>query len=153
MNNLQVLLSKRKNQFKQRLTRKKHKPDGTAASPGEETPDSTSSLPQPDPHVVADDRNDQEGNRTDVAGERASSTIRPPQPDGPESVLARGNNNRQEGGEADVDGGEASQKDSYSHSDVEVAVGSGRSGELEAVDPPPSTPPILHDAEPDGTWA
>ena len=152
MDDIQGSLSKMKKKFKQRLTGKKHKPDGTGASPGEETPDSTSSLPQPDPHVVADESNDQEGDRADAAGERAPSTVRPPQPDGPESVPARGNDNRQEGVEAGVDGEEADQNDSHPCSDVEVAVGSGRSGELEAVDPSPSTPSISHGAEPGGTW-
>jgi len=140
-----------KKKFKQQLTGKKHRPDGTGANPGEETPDSTSSLPQPNPHVVADESH-KKRDRADAAGERASSTVRPPQPDGPESVPARGNDNRQEGEEADVDEREASQKDSHPNPDVEVMVGSGRSGELEAVDPSPSTPSISHGAEPDGTW-
>ena len=148
MHNIRASLSRTKKKFNQRLTGRKHKPDGT----GEETPDSTSSLPQPDPHVVADESNDQEGNRTDAAGERASSTVRPPQPDGPESVPAHGNDNRQEGGEAGVDGGESGQKDSHPRSDIEVTVGSGRSGELETVNPSPSTPSISHGAEPDGMW-
>jgi len=151
MDNIRGSLSKMKKKFKQRLTGRKRKPDGTGANSGEETPDSASSLPQPEHHVIADESHHREWNRAGATGERASSTDRPPQSDGPESVPVRGNDNRQEGGGADVDGGEASQKDSHLRPDVEVAVGSGRSRELEAVHPSPSTPSISHGAEPDST--
>ena len=147
MGNIQSSLSKMKNKFKQRLTGRKRRPDGTGANPGEGRADTTNPPPQPDPHAIADESHDLEGDGANAAGEQASSTVRPPQPDGPESVPARGNNNRQEGGEADVDGGEASEKDSHPN-----PVGGGRSGELEAVDPSPSTPSISHGAEPNGTW-
>jgi len=145
MDNIQASFSRTKKKFKQRLIGRKRKPDGTGANPGEGRADSTSSLPQPEPRVVADESHDREGNRADAAGGQASSTVRPPQPDGPESTPVRGNDNRQEGGEAEVDGGEASQKDSHQN-----PVGGGRSGGLEAVDPSPSTP-ISHCAEPDST--
>jgi len=151
MDNIRASLSRTKKKFKQQLTGRKRKPDGTGANPGEGKVDSTSSLPQPEPHAIADESHDLEGDRADAAGEQASSTVRPAQPDGPESVPARGNDNRQEGREADADGGETSQKGSYPYPDVEVSVGSGRSGELEAVGPSPSTPSISHAVEPDST--
>ena len=151
MDDIQASLSKMKKKFKQGLTGRKCKPDGTGDSPGERTHVSTSSLPQPDPHVVADESHDQEGNGVGAAGERASSAVRP-QPDGPESVPARGSDNRQEGGEVDVDGGEASQKDSYPNPDIEVMVGSGRCGELEGVHSSPSTPSISRGTQSDSTW-
>jgi len=147
MGNIQSSLSKMKNKFKQRLAGRKRRPDGTGADPGEGRADPTNPPPQPDPHAIADESHDLEGDRADAAGERASSTVRLSQQDGPESVPARGNDNHQEGGEADVDEGEASQRDSYPN-----PVGGGRSGELEAVNPSPSTPSISHGAEPDGTW-
>ena len=99
---------------------------------------------------MVNESRDREGNRDNTAGERATSTDRSPQPDGAESVPAHGNDNGQEGGEADVDGGEPSQRGSRPHSDVEVAVGSGRGGELEGVYPSPSTPSIPHGGKPDG---
>jgi len=129
MDDIRASLSRTKKKFKQRLTGKKRKPDGTGDDPGGEMTDSAPSLPQPE----------------------LFSTDRPPQPDGPESVPARGSDNCQERGEIDIDGGEASQMDSRSRSDVEVAVGSGRSGEPEGVYPPPSSPSVSHGAEPDST--
>jgi len=151
MGNIQSSLSKMKNKFKQRFAGRKRRPDGTGANPGEGRADPLNPPPQPEPHAIADESHDLEGDGADAAGERPSSTVRPPQPDGPESVPARGNDNRQEGGEADADGGETSQKGSYPYPDVEVTVGSGRSGELEAVGPFPSTPSISHGVEPDST--
>jgi len=146
MDDIRASLSKIKKKFKQRLTGRKRKPDGMGANSGEETPDSTSSFPQPEPHAIADESHDLEEDRVDAAGERASSTVRLPQQDRPESVPARGNDNRQEGGEGDIDGGEASQKDSQQN-----PVECERGGELEAVDLSPSTS-ISHGAEPDSTW-
>jgi len=74
-----------------------------------------------------------------------------PQPDGSESVPARGDDDSQERGEADVDGGEAIQSHSRSHPDIEVAAGSERSGELEGVYASLCTPSILRGVEPDST--
>jgi len=89
-----------------------------------------------------------EGDRVDAAEERVFSTDQP-QPDGPESVPARGRDN---GGEADVDGGKASwQRDSHPHPDIETAVGSGRSGKLEGTYLSPSTPSISYGGKPDST--
>jgi len=150
MDKIQASLSKTKEKLKQRLTGRKRRPGETEANPTEERADSTTSPPQPELHVVADENRDQERDRADAAEEPASSTDRLPQPDGPESVLARGNDNGQEGGDADVDGGEASQKDLHPHPDVGVAVGGVRSGELEGVHPSPSTP-ISRGVEPDST--
>ena len=151
MDEIRASLSRTKKKFKQRLTGRKRKPDGTGTNPGEERTDSTSSLPQPAPHVVADKDYTLEGDGAKAAGEQVFSTDRTSQPDGSESVSARGDDNSQEGGEADADGGEASQMHSYPHLDLEVAEGSGRSGELEGAYPSPSTPSILRGVGLDST--
>jgi len=151
MDDIRGSFSKMKKKAKRRLglTGKKAKPDGTAANPGEEGADSTSSLPQPESHVVVGGSYDGEGDRADAAGEPDFSTG-PLQPDGPESVPARRDGVCQEGEGEDVDGEEANQMDSHPHPDVEVAVGSGHDGELEGVYPSPSTS-ISHGGKPDST--
>jgi len=144
MDDIRASLSRTKKKYKQRLAGKKRQPDGTGV-------DTTSSLPQSEPHVVADEGHDQEGDGADAAEEPFFSTDRPPQPGRPESMPVRGNGNGQEEGEADVGGGEISQRESYAHPDVDVAVGSGRSGELEAVSPSPPAPSIPRGGKPDST--
>jgi len=151
MDDIRGSLSKMKKKAKYLLTGKKRKPDGAATNPGEEGGDSASSVPQPEPHVVVGGSYDEEGDRADAAGEPVSSTDQPPQLDGPGSVLAYGSDGGQQGGEADVDGGEAGQIHSHPHPDVEVAVGSGYSGEPEGAYPSPSAPSISHDETPDST--
>jgi len=148
MDEIRGTFSKMKKKVKHRLIGKR-RPGGTGANLGGEMTDSTSSLPQPGPHVVAGENYDREGDRANAAGERVFSTDLPPQSAEPESVPARENDNGQEGEEAGVDGEEASQRHSYPHPDVEVAVGSGRSGELEGVHPSPSTPSISDGGKPD----
>ena len=154
MDDIRNSLSKMKEKFKHRLPGRKRKQDGAESTldDGSERADSTSSFPQQEPHAVTDQSYDREGNRADVtvAGEQVASANRPPQPDGAESVPAHGNDNGQEGGEADIDGGETSQRGSRLHSDVKVAVGSGHDGELEGVSPSPSTSSIPHGGKPDG---
>ena len=141
-----------KKKFKHRLLGRKRKQDGTGSTLGgdSERADSTSSLPQREPHAVTDQSYDREGNKADVAGEQVASANRPSQTDGPEFIPTRGGGNDQGGGEADIDGGETSQRGSGPHSDVEVAVGNGRGGELEGVYPSPSTPSIPQGGKPDG---
>jgi len=151
MDDIRGSLSKMKKKAKHLLTGKKRKQDGTGANPGEEGADSTSALPQPESHVVVDESCDEEGDKADVAGEPVFSMGQPPQPDGPESVPARGGDVNREGEGADVDGGEASQMNSHPHPGVEVAVGSGYGGEPQGVYPSPSTPSILHGGKPDST--
>jgi len=126
-----------------RLTGGKRKPDKTGANPDEETTDSTSSLPQPEPHVVAGKSYGREGDRANAAGEKEFSTDRL-QP-------AREGDNGQGGEVADVDGEEVSQRHSHLHPDAEVTVGSERSGEPEGVHPSPSAPLISHGGKLDGT--
>jgi len=143
-----------KKRFKHRLTGRKRKPDGTEVNTGGEGTDSASSLTRPESHIVADEGRGREGDRTNAAGEQIFSTDRPLQPGGPESVPPRGCDDGREQGEVDIDGGEgASQRCSHLHPgvDVDVAVGSGRGGELEGVDPSPSAPSISHDGKPDST--
>jgi hypothetical protein len=48
------MLSKLKKKLKSRLPEGKHKPDGTGADADGERVDATGSIPQPEPHVVAD---------------------------------------------------------------------------------------------------
>jgi len=151
MDDIRGSLSKMKKKFKHRLTGRKREQDGTGTDPGGERADSTSSLPQPESHVVADESHHREENRVNAAGEQTFSADQLPQPDNPESAPARGDDNGQEGGEPDVDGVEASQTHSHLHPDINVAVGSGRSGELEGVDSSPSTPSISRGVEPDST--
>jgi len=122
-----------KKKFKHRLTGRKRKPDGMGSTLDPERADSTSSLPQPEPHVVA-------GDRVDAAEERDFSAD-PPQSSTPESVPvpARGSDNGQEEeGEGEVDGGETSQKHSFPHSGVKVGVDTGHSGELGGIRRSPS---------------
>jgi len=138
MNDIRDSFSRTRKRLGYQLTGRKYKPDGTGTNPSGESVDSTTSLPQPDPHVVAGESDDQEGAGVNAAGECVLSTDRHPQPDRSESVLAYGSDNAQEGGEESVDGGGTSQVDSYSYPDVEVAVGSGHNGEPEEVYPSPS---------------
>jgi len=148
MDDMRDSLSKIKKNLKKRLAERKHKPDGTGADIGGERTDSTTSLPQPDPHVVVGGSHDREEDRANAAGEQTFSADSPSQPDGPGSGPAPGSDNGQEEGEADVDGGGANQRYSQSHPNA----GSGRSGELEGVCPsPPVQPPISHGEEPDST--
>jgi len=151
MDDIRKSLSKIKKKFKHRLPGGERKQDGMGSIlDGDlERADSTSSLPQQEPHTVTDQSYDREGDRADVAGEQIASANRP-QPDGPESVPTRGSDNDQGDGEADIDGEEPSQRGSGPHSDVEVAVGNGRGGELEGVYLSPSTPSIPHGGKPDG---
>jgi hypothetical protein len=66
--------------------------------------------------------------------------------------------NDREGGEADVDGKEVSERDLHPYLDVEIVVesGPGREGndangqKVERVYPSPSTPSIPHSGKPDG---
>ena len=149
MDDIRASLSKMKKKAKHLLTGKKRKPDGTATNPGEGI-NPASSVPQPEPHVVVGESYDGEGDTAGAAGEPVFSTDQPPQPDGPESVPAHGSDGGQEGGEADVDGGEAGQMDSHLHPDVEVSAGSEHSEELEGVYLSPSTPSISHGGKPGG---
>jgi len=152
MDDIRGSLSKMKKKVKHRLTGKKPKPDGVGPGPSGEGADSTSSLPQPDPHVVADESCDGKGDRADPAGERVFSTDRPPQPDQSEFEPAHGGDVSQEGGDADIHGGEPSQSHPHPHSGSEIGVGSGSSRETEWFSLSGSTPSLsLHDEEPDGT--
>jgi len=150
MDGMRHSLYKTKKKVKHLLTGRKRKPDETGPNPGGEGADSTTSLPRSGPHAVADESRDQEDDKADAARVQGSSTDRPSQPDGSESVPARGSDNGQ-GGEADVDGGEAGQKDSHPRPDVEVAVGDTHSGELERVYLPPSAPSISRSVRADST--
>jgi len=151
MDDIRGSLSKMKKKAKHLLTGKKRKPDGTATNPGEGV-NPASSVPQPEPHVVVDESYDGEGDKADAAEEPVFSTDQPPQQGGPESVPEHGSDGGQEGGEADLYGGEASQMDWHPHPDVEISVGSEYSaGEFEGVYLFPSASSISHDGRFDGT--
>jgi len=151
MDDIRGPFSRMKKKLKHRLTGGKRKPGGTVANPDWERTDSMSSLPQPEPHVVAGKSYGREGDRANAAGEREFSTDRL-QPAEPESVSAREGDNGQGGEVADVDGGETSQRHSHLHPDLEVGVESGRGRGPEGVHPSPSTPSISHGGKLDGTW-
>jgi len=140
-----------KKKFKHRMTGRKRQPDGTGTNPGGEGADPTSSLPQPGSHLMVGESYDREEDKANAAGEQVFSTGRLPQPDGPESVPARGSDNDQEAWNADVDGGGGSQKHSHPRSDVKVSIGSGPREELEGAHPSPSTPSISHGGKLDST--
>jgi len=150
MDNIRDSFSKMKKGFKHRLTGRKRKPDGTGADPSGERADLTTSIPQPESHAVAGESYNREGDRVNAAGEQVSSTDPPPQPDGPESVPPHGSDNGQEEGETEVDGGEASQRDSHTRPEIEVATGSGHSGELDGVYDSLSSPSTMYSI--DSTW-
>jgi len=150
MDDIRGSLSKMKKKAKHLLTGKKRKPDGTATNPGEGV-NPASSVPQPETQIVVGESYDGEGDKASAAGEQVFSTDQPPQPDGPESVPAHGSDGGQEGGDPDVDGGEASRMDSHPHPDVEVSVGSEHSGELEGVYLSPSALSISRGGKPYGT--
>jgi len=99
----------------------KRKPGRTGADTDGESISAASSLPQPEPHVVAGDGG---GGGSDPDGRQASSTDQPLQPDEPESVPASGGEN--DGvGDADVDGGQVGTVYSHPHPGIESGTRSG----------------------------
>jgi len=147
MDDMRDSLSKMKKRVKQRLTGRKRKPDETGANPSGGAADSTTSLPPPDPQVVADESLDRGGDGPNASEEQPFSTDRPLQPGGPESGPAPGSDKDQGGEETGVDVGRANQRYSHPHPDV----GSERSGKPEGACPSPPVPPVSHGAEPDST--
>jgi len=123
MDDIRASFSRTKKKFKQRLTGSKRKPDVTGPDTRGERIDSTGSLPRPEPLVVAGGGHDGGGSGADADGPQAYSTD-----------LGRR--------EVDISGGGFSQRHSHLHSDVESAMGSRRSGEVERVHPSTSTPQI-----------
>ena len=115
-----------KKKIKHKLTGSKRKPERTGAGVRGERTDSTGSLPLLGPRVVAGG-----GHGADTGGRQAYS-----------ADLGRR--------EVDIGGGGFSQSHSYLRSDVESAMGSRRSGEVEQVYPSTSTPPIPGSGKPDG---
>ena len=153
MDDIRGSLSKMKKKFKHRLPGRKRKPDGSVANPEEdsERADSTSSLPQQEPRVIAGESYDRGGDGADTPGEQVPSMDRPPQP---ESAPACGGDSGQEEEEADIDGREANQRHPHLHPDSEIGVGSGSSQEVEWFSLAGSTPSLsLRGREPDSTWA
>ena len=153
---IQDSLSGLKEKIKLKLPGKKRKPSDTGAGALGEGDDPANSLPQPVPHVVADGGHDGGEGGSNADGYQVGSTDQLPRPDELESA-----SNDQEGGEADVGVGEASQHRSDLRPDVEVGmgIGSGREGNgndadganVDQVHPSLSIPSILQSEEPDGT--
>jgi len=93
------------------------------------------------------DRTEADAPGSNVDGRQARPTDRAPQP---ESMPTGGSDNNKQRRVAGVDEREVSQRSSRLDPDVEIVVGSRRSGEAEGVHPPPSTPPIPRGGKPDG---
>lgn len=132
-------LSKLKKKIKHGLGGTERKPDRTGAKTVGERADPTGSLLRPESPVVSG----------------GGSAVQPLQSDKPGSVLVRGAEGDQEGGEAHIDG-EANQERLDLHPDVGVVVGSEPSRdadreEVGQVHPSPSTTSIPHSGEPDST--
>ena len=114
------------------------------------------SVLRPVPHIVAGGSHDLEDDGGSAGG-RAGSADQFPQQTEPELAPAHGGETGQ-GGEADIDRGEAGQRHLHPDSDVEATMGSGPGREgndtdevrVEQVHPSPSTPPIPHSGKPDG---
>lgn len=146
--------SKLKKKIKHRLTGRKSNPDKQGADKARLDP--TGSPRGPGPHVVAGGSHDQEGDGSDVGGPEVHSTILPPQPDEPGRAPADEVEN-EEGSEAEIDGGEISQRNSRSFSNVEVVVGSRSSREGDGEERAgqiyrsPSTLSIPHGGKSDST--
>jgi hypothetical protein len=79
-------LSRLKKKLKHPLTRSERKPDRPGADAGGERVDAAGSLPQPEPHVVADSGHDQEGSGTNAVGGQLFPKDRPPQSDDEENA-------------------------------------------------------------------
>lgn len=130
--------------LKQRLKGKKRKPDGTGTSSGV---DSTEQLPQPDPHVVEGSGRGQGKGGDNADGPHIHSTEQPVQRYGSEPLPAGKTTSDREGG--------AVQKETQNllpRPDTEsVVMESGRSGEVEQANFPPSASLPLESAKPDST--
>ena len=138
MDDIRETFSNLKNSFKHRLRERKRKPDKTEANATEESVDSSGSLLRPESRTAAGgDDGKRSGASTD--GRQVRSRDRSPQP---EPVPTSGYNDDGLRGKAGVDRGEVSQRYSRLDPDVEVAVGSGPSRQVEQVYPAPSTPSI-----------
>jgi len=135
MDDMRDSFSRLKNKIKRGLTGTRRKPDRTGAD-----------RESADPTGAAGSGHDQGGNGTNADGRNAHPIHLAPQP---ESMPAGGSDNDQQRGETDVHGREVTQRHSCLDPDAEVAVmvGSGHSGEVEQVYPPPSPPSILQSGE------
>ena len=128
-------LSKAREKVKHGLARIERKLDRIESDTVGERAGSTISLPRPEPQVVVGGR----------------PVDQPLHPDGSGSMSVRGGEGDKEG-KADVDGGEANQKDSRQQPEVEVAAGTEPSregndadgGKVGQIYPSPSTTSIPH---------
>ena len=148
-------LSNLKKKIKHRVSSSKQKMDRTGSEPGEEGTDRTGSFSRLAPHVVMSGGRNVEVN-TDEQQVRSTNRLLP------QDVPAHGSDNDQAGVEGSVDGEEPSERYLDTHSDIEVAVGSGPGQEENEVNKEkvgrihlsPSTHSISISHGPDGmrTW-
>ena len=120
----------------------KRKPNRIGADIAGESIDPGNLPSQPEPHLIAGDR---EGNEADAEGCQRGET---------QPVPASGNKDGEGSGEASTHGKEVSQRGSHGYQDVEVVMGSWPSQEgnhtnRENVYPRSSTPPIPCGGKPD----
>ena len=120
--NLGDSFSRLKKKVKHQLAGRKHKPGGNEVDADREIVDSASSLPRPEPHIVAGDG---EGSGAGADGWQAGSAGPSPQPDEPGPVPAGASENDQGERGVDVEGREDSQSYPHPRLDVGVAMGSG----------------------------
>ena len=140
-------LSRQGRKLKDRLKGKRHKRDRKGTSTAGERGDSSGSLLRLEPRVVAGDH-DGEGSGTTTGVPKVRSKDRPPQP---KSMPTGRNNDSDLQRELNVDEEGVSQRDLSLDPEVEAAVGSGPSREVEQVEPTPTVPSIPHSGENDGT--
>jgi len=122
MDKIRDSFSRVKKKIKHRITGSKRKPAGTGPGARGEGVDPSGSLPRPEPRVEVSGDHDRGGDGANTGGRQAYST----------DLGSR---------EVDIGGGGF---------DVESAIGSRHSGEVERVYPSVSTPPIPSSGKPDG---
>ena len=78
MDDIRDSYSRLKKKFKHRLTGSKNKPDGTESDASGERVSSTSSLPQPEPRIVAGGGSNRSGDKANADGQQVRPTDRAP---------------------------------------------------------------------------
>jgi len=130
MDDIRYSLPRAKKKIKHRLTGSKCKPDGTGTDAPGKRVDPSGSFPWPEPRVVASAGHDQGGNEANTDGRQIYSTDR---------------------GRSEVEIGEGGFSQRHLYSELEAAVGSRCSGEVEGIYPSTFTPQIPSSAKLDST--
>ena len=146
MGNILSSLSRQGRKLKNRLRGKKHEPDRAGANAAGERVDSSGSLLELEPRIVASGHDGEEsGTSTDGPRVRSMDRIQPePMPAGRSDKVPQRR-------EVNINRKEIGQRHSRLDPDSEVAVDSRPSREVERVYPSPSTPSIPPIGEPDST--